>query len=194
MWNWLQKIYDLGKNIVNRLADKKENEYLRSNFAHKIQERHEQKSKELYAGYVPLVHRRAIRQTTMISSQVNLQQIEQLIKRYQIVQPPAAPSVIYRQDRVRLLSVIRDIGRQDGERKELEQLIFRRKEQELKKVIRTQEEQVLSLKEELLQQKKVIESLEQKIEEPVIDTGKLYTEFRKRLERQLYLERQRAGL
>lgn len=194
MWNWLQKIYDLGKNIVNRLADKKEKEYLRSNFAQKIQERHEQKSKELYAEYVPLVHRRAIRQTTMISSQVNLQQIEQLIKRYQIVQPPAAPSVIYRQDRVRLLSVIRDIGRQDGERKELEQLIFRRKEQELKKVIRTQEEQVLSLKEELLQQKKVIESLEQKIEEPVIDTGKLYTEFRKRLERQLYLERQRAGL
>lgn len=193
MWGWLKRIQSLGKRITRNLFESRKKEHLNSGFAEKIQQRYEEKSQALYSQYVPMIHRKALHQTTIISSQVNIQQIEQIIKRYQKNNPPSAPTVIYRQDRARLLSILSDIGRQDGERKELEQLIFRRKEQEINKTIRRQEEQVVSLRQEVLQQKKIIEALEKKTAEPVIDTEKLYMEFRKKLEQQLYLERQRAG-
>ena len=102
--------------------------------------------------------------------------------------------MIQRQERTRLLTILEDVSTQDGERKQLEQLIFRRKEQEWKKNIQIQEETMLSLRQEILQQKKVIETLEKRVSEPVPDVGQLYAEFRKRMEQQLRLERQRAGL
>ena len=193
MWSWLKRIQYFGERITHSLFKSQKKTNLNNDFAEKIQEKYEQKSRNLYSQYVPMLHRKALHQTTIISSQVNIQQIEQIIKRYQKTNPPPAPTVIHRQDRARLLSILSDIGRQDGERKELEQLIFRRKEQEINKTIRRQEEQVVSLRQEVLQQKKIIEILEKKMAEPVIDTGKLYAEFRKRLEQQLHLERQRAG-
>ena len=76
----------------------------------------------------------------------------------------------------------------------MEELIFRRREREWKKTVRLQEEEVRLLRQELLHQKKTIETLEKKVIEPVVDTDKLYAEFKKRMGQQLHLERQRAGL
>ncbi len=140
-----------------------------------------------------LRHRRVEKPGTVVQ-QINLRQIEQIIQKNTAKTVPTAGHTTGRQERAWLLSVMADIDGQGGERRQLEQLIFRRKEQEWQKTVRLQEEAVLSLRRELLQQKKLTELLERRVTESAPDIDRLYAEFRKRLERQLRLEQQRAGL
>lgn len=162
-------------------------------FAEQIQRRYAWK-----AGWqeFPPVSMRHRKQETAKSMTVSLNQklIEQVVKKYMpgIMERPAP--MIQRQERSRLLSVVEEISHQDGERKLLEQLIFRRKEAEWKRVTQVQEEWVRSLQEEVRKQRNVIETVVKRMEEPVFDKNQLFAEFRRRLEQQLWLERLRAGL
>lgn len=180
IWKWLERFR------------KRKQENLNRRFAEKVEEKYRWKG-EAQLSFVSLHHRRNEKTNTIIQ-QVNQQQLEQIIQKYMPRTVVSNTIMVQRQERTRLLTILEDISSQDGERKQLEQLIFRRKEQEWKKNIRIQEETVVSLRQEILQQKKVIETLEKRISEPVLDVGQLYTEFRKRMEEQLHLERQRAGL
>ncbi|MCM1495493.1 MAG: hypothetical protein NC089_06805 [Bacteroides sp.] len=171
---------------------KRKQKNLNQSFAEKVEEKYQWKREAQYS-FAFLYHRRNRPPNTIIQ-QVNLQQVEQLIQKYmpRTVVPVAA--MVQRQERTRLLTILEHVSSQDGERKQLEQLIFRRKEQEWKKTLQIQEETVHSLRQEILQQRKVIETLEKRVSEPGLDVGRLYGEFRKRMEQQLRLERQRAGL
>lgn len=167
-------------------------EKLKQKFAENISEKYRWRYDNLFTAE-RLIHRRGIRTRTVIN-QTDKIQIEQLVKKYMpnVVKP--ASNIIYRQERTRLISVITEINGQDGEQKQLENLIFRRKEQQWKKQFELHREEVCSLRHEIIHQKKTIEILEKRLSEHGVDSGKLYTEFRKRLEQQLRLERQRLGL
>lgn len=179
-WKWLEWFRKRKQKNLNR------------RFAEKVEEKYQWKG-EAQLSFVSLYHRRNGKPNTVIQ-QVNLQQVEQIIQKYMPKTVVPATIMVQRQERTRLLTVLEDVNSQDGERKQLEKLIFRRKEQEWKKNIQVQEETVRTLRQEILQQKKVIETLEKRVSESVPDMGQLYGEFRKRMEQQLRLERQRAGL
>lgn len=181
IWKWLDKL-QAGKR-----------EAIKRRFAENIIQKYEWKGQEVFP-YVTLCHRKAVKSRGTVIRQVNVKQIEQIVQKYMPKTIVPVASVISRKERTRLLSVITEIGGQDGERRQLEQLIFRRRELEWKKTVQLQEEEVQILRKELLHQKKLIETLEKKVTEPVIDTNRLYTEFRKKMGQQLHLERQRAGL
>lgn len=170
---------------------KRKKENLNRRFAEKVKEKYQWKG-EAGIPSVSLYHRRRGGSPTVIQ-QVNLQKVEQIIQKH-MSKTVVSTTMIQRQERTRLLTILEDISSQDGERKQLEQLIFRRKEQEWKKLIQVQEEAVQTLRQEVLQQKKVIEVLEKRVSTPEMDVTRLYTEFRKRMEQQLRLERQRIGL
>lgn len=180
IWKWLERFR------------KRKQENLNRRFAEKVEEKYQWKG-EAQLSFVSLYYRRNGKTNTIIQ-QVNRQQLEQIIQKYMPKTVVPTTTMIQRQERTRLLTILEDVSSQDGEQKQLEQLIFRRKEQEWKKNIQIQEETLLSLRQEILQQKKVIETLERRVSEPVPDVGQLYAEFRKRMEQQLRLERQRAGL
>lgn len=181
IFRWLDKLQTGKKENIKRI------------FAKNIMCKYEWKRQDAFS-YAALCHRRAAKPSRTIIRQDNTKQIEQIIKKYMPrITEPATP-VIVRKERARLLLVITEINGQDGERKQLEELIFRRREREWKKTVRLQEEEVRLLRQELLHQKKTIETLEKKVIEPVVDTDKLYAEFKKRMGQQLHLERQRAGL
>lgn len=129
-----------------------------------------------------------------ITVSVNQQLVERMIKQYLPKAAEKPSHRIQRQERSRLLSIIEEIGHQDGERKQLEQLIFRRKEEEWKRTLHTQEEQVHVLREEIRKQKTIMETVIKRMEEPLFDRTQLFAEFRRKLEEQLRLERLRAGL
>lgn len=179
-WKWLEWFRKRKRKSLNQ------------RFAEKVKEKYQWKG-EAQTSFVSLHHRRGKAVNTIIQ-QVNLQQVEQLIQKYMPRTVVPAATMVQRQERIRLLTILEHVSSQDGERKQLEQLIFRRKEQEWKKNLQIQEETVHSLRQEILQQRKVIETLEKRVSEPVLDAGRLYEEFRKRMEQQLRLERQRAGL
>lgn len=168
-------------------------QYANLDFARRIQSRYAWKPG--WQGFPPvsMLYRKQ-KSEKNITVSVNQRLIEQIIQKYMpgIMERPAP--VIQRQERGRLLSVVEEITHQDGERKLLEQLIFRRKEAEWKRVTQIQEEQVRYLQEEIRKQKKVIETVRKRIEEPVFDKNQLFAEFRRRLEQQMWLERLRAGL
>lgn len=185
---WIQRFWERSKE---RFRSKKKKD-LNKKFAAKISQKYEWKQENGYS-YVSLVYGRAVRQISLVQT-INQQKLEQIIQKYIPKLLPAASPVVQRQERTKLLSVIENIGHQDGEQKQLEQLIFRRKEQEWKKIMRVQEEEVVLLRQELVQQRKIMEHLERKVEEPVVDTEQLFIQFRKKMEQQLRLERQRAGL
>lgn len=188
IWKWLSTLW---KKKSAQVQNKKQKD-LNCKFAEEIRKKYEWRQEEQYH-YVFLKHRKNTRQISVVQN-ISQQQIQQIIQKYIPKTVPSHTTMIQRQERTRLLSVIENIGRQDGEQKQLEQLIFRRKEQEWKKTIQLQEEEVMTLRQELIQQRKVIEVLERRVEEPVMDTGALFAEFRKKLEQQLRLERQRSGL
>lgn len=180
IWKWLEGFRKGKKENLNR------------RFAERVGEKYQRQGESRHS-FVPLCHRKAGKSNTVIQ-QVNIQQIQQIIQKYMPKTTAPATVMVQRQERTRFLSMLESIGSQDGERKQLEQLIFRRKEQEWRKTIQVQEEEVRFLRQEVLHQKKVIETLEKRVSEPDIDVGEIYTEFRKRMEQQLHLERQRSGL
>lgn len=163
------------------------------NFSQKIIQKYKWKSDRNRIPNVSMIHRKSEKRMG-ITGPVNERVIERIIERY-VPKPVTTPGyMIERQERNRLISVIEEVGHQDGERKKLEQLIFRRKEEEWRKIIQVQEDQVRSLQREIIKQKKEIEIVEKRMEEPAIDTNRLFLEFRKKLEQQLRLEQLRTGL
>lgn len=164
---------------------------LHRRFATDIQKKYEWKQNTPYL-YVDLIHRRT-QVSLEITRQQNLKQMEVIIKKYMPKTVMSPGTVILRQERSRLLSVLEDIGHQSGEQKQLEQFIFRRKEQEWRKRVHMQEEALTILKEELVRQRKTVEILEKRMKEPAFDKNQLFAEFRRQLEEQLWLERQRSG-
>lgn len=173
------------------LQQEKENPYLL--FAERIQRRYAWEQTWQIGLSVPIRYRKQEAGKSVTVS-VNQPLIERMIERYMPRAIERTGPVIQRRDRSRLLSVIEEISHQDGERKQLEQLIFRKKEEEWKRNLHVQEEQVRLIQEEIRKQRRILETVVHRVEEPALDTNHLFTEFRKKLEQQLRLERLRAGL
>ncbi len=179
IWEWLNKFLRQDKESLQR------------RFAENIRGKYEWQQ-ESGMGSVCLCHRKAVKPHTSVQ-QINIRQLQQLIQKNMPKTVLPSVTIIQRQERTRLLAVLSDIGGQEGEQKQLEQFIFRRKEQEWRKTVCLQEEEVWSLRQELVHQKKTVETLEQRLTESVMDMDQIYREVQKRMERQLRLERQQAG-
>ncbi len=179
IWKWINNI------------KKRKQEHLNQIFAEKIREKYEWKWRERYE-MISLRYRHMERAVTLIR-QTDTRQVEQLIQKYLPKITQTVTPVVSRQERTRLLTVIEQIGRQGGEQKQLEQLIFRRREEEWKKIIKRQEEEVQILRQEMIQQMKMIQQWEKKMREPDLDMDRIYKEIQKRMEQTLRLERLRSG-